>query len=206
MPNIPDSDSRLQDILFHELHHRFYNSLQVVSAAVGLLADHRHPEEIALLRDRIGTLGALHRTLARPLVDLADMRAAFEELCTSLTRGFARGKVTLRLERMTFPRDPMIVRGLTLMLVELVTNALKHGNSGKLNIRVIVSGFACGFRLTVANTAVPGGSGAGSPPYVATRFAEAMGGTLSVVLAPEHIVCVTVPIAGAIRAIDEEAR
>ncbi len=106
MPSIPQP-AALQDILFHELHHRFYNSLQLVSSAVGILASNHGPDEVRVLRDRIATLGGLHRTLAKPLADLDEMRDGFQGLCNSLTEGFAQGTVSLNLEAMTFPDDPM---------------------------------------------------------------------------------------------------
>lgn len=193
MNSTPNTGSRFQEILFHELHHRFYNSLQLVSAAVGsLTADEHRLHDVTVLRDRIATLGSLHRALARPLADLADMRLVFEEVCDSLTCGFDHGQVLLCLDTMTFPQDPMIVRGLTLILAELVTNALKHGG-GDGQIRVRVDTLPNCHRLTVANAAGPKDAANGRVPYVATRFAEAMGGTLSMILAPEHTVCVTVP-------------
>ncbi len=206
MQSIPNCDSRLQEVMFHELHHRFYNSLQIVSAAVGSLAsDRRGPHDLAQLSDRIATLGELHRTLARPLADLADMLAAFSEVCSSLIRGFARGQVTLCLKTMTFPSDPMIVRGLTLILAELVTNALKHDGGSEAPIRVKAVRLPQCYRLTVANGATRHEHDVAPTPYVATRFAEAMGGSLSMVFAPEHIVCVTVPICGSVRSFHGDA-
>jgi two-component sensor histidine kinase len=195
MPSTLHPGTALQDILFHELHHRFYNSLQLVSAEVGILASaQRRPDEIRALRDRIALLGGLHRTLARPLADLAEMRNAFAGLCTTLTRGFARGTVTLSVDAMIFPEDPMVVRGLTLILVELVTNALKHGASNDAPVRVVIDSDLGCFRLSVANDTGSTGGAERSAPYVASRFAEALGGTLTVAQAPEHFVRVTVPI------------
>jgi two-component sensor histidine kinase len=186
--------SCLQEVLFHELHHRFYNSLQLVSSMLGTLAsDHKQPEEIRLLQDRIGMLGGLHRTLSKPLVDVPDMQAAFTTLCASLTHGFARDDVTLNVEAAVLPNDPLIVRGLTLILVELVTNALKHGGSQKARIGVVISATSGGCRLTVSSEADFRSNFADATPRVATRFAQAMGGTLTVASGREHVVCVTVP-------------
>lgn len=202
MPSIPHPVTALQDLMFHELHHRFYNSLQLVSSAVGILAsDVCGPNDIRLLRDRIATLGGIHRTLARPLADLGQMRDSFEGLCVSLTEGFAHGTVTLSLDVMVFPQDPMVVRGLTLILVELVTNALKHGAGNDAPIRVVLGGDVHSLRLSVAN-AVASAEHHRCLPHVATRFAEALGGTLTVASTPEHIVRVIVPIPGAARGIE----
>ena len=207
MPSIPQPAFALQDILFHEMHHRFYNSLQLVSCAVGILAaDHGRPDEIRVLRDRIATLGGLHRTLAKPLADLDEMRVAFEDLCTSLTLGFARGTVTLSVDVAIFPQDPLIVRGLTLILVELVTNALKHGAVGDAVIRVVIEGDRHDLRLSVVNKTVSFDQSGQSPPYLAKRFAEALGGTLTVVSNTEHFVGVVVPIVGSTNGFDREKR
>lgn len=186
--------SGLQEILFHELHHRFYNSLQLLSANLGQLArDHPRPDDVRRLRDRIGVLGGLHRTLAEPLVQATDLKSTLQALCASVADGFDCGSVVLEVEGACLPRDPMLVRGLTLILVELVTNALKHGALDASQIHVRMSGTPDCCRLMVANPIRPSQAEAIRAPYVATRFAEAMGGTLTVASGLEHQVHVVVP-------------
>lgn len=194
MTSVADNSAQFQEVLFYELHHRFYNSLQLISTALGYLAvGHRRPDEVIQLQDRIGLLGGLHRTLSKPLAHLDDMQATLGHLCRSLVEGYGRGAVTLEISGANLPHDPMLARGLTLILVELVTNALKHGGSDTNLIRVILKSSAQDCRLTVTNPITQSTPVIAVAPYVATRFAEAMGGTLTVVSGREHEVCVTVP-------------
>jgi len=194
MQSSSPSGSGLQEILFHELHHRFYNSLQLLSANLGQLArDHPRPDEVRRLRDRIGVLGGLHRTLAEPLAQATDLQSTLQALCASVADGFDCGSVVLEVEGDCLPRDPMLVRGLTLILVELVSNALKHGALDASQIRVGINGTPDCCRLIVTNPIRASQSEPIRDPYVATRFAEAMGGALTVASGLEHQVHVVIP-------------
>jgi two-component sensor histidine kinase len=189
-----DDGRGFQEILFTELHHRFYNSLQLLSATLGMLAaEHRRPEEVRRVQDRIAMLGDLHRTLSRPLANRSELHATLVDVCMNLASGFGRGSVTLDIDRSAFPDDPMAIRGLTLILVELVTNALKHGDCENGMIRVLVSGTKDCCRLSVTNSSGSRTAPETRSPHVAARFAEAMGGTLTVTVGAEHEVFVTVP-------------
>jgi len=194
VPSAQERSHEFQEILFHELHHRFYNSLQLLSATLGILArEHRHPEEVRRVQERIAMLGGLHRTLSQPLADTSRLSDTLRDLCTGLADGFGRGEVILDVEGPAFLDDLMTIRGLTLILVELVTNALKHGDCDTGQIRVRVSGSRDFCRLTVLNPSGRRSEDGAGTPYVATRFAAAMGGTLIVTTGAEHGVLVTVP-------------
>jgi len=197
VPSMPDPGSRLQEILFHELHHRFYNSLQLLSSMTGRLGRGQHgAADIFLLQDRISLLGALHRSLSQPFTSDTDMPALLHDLCTGLIKGFGRADVELRIERAMLPSDPIVARGLTLIVVELVTNALKHARvPGSPWISVAVERDATGYRMIVANSAVTRNVQDFCRPRIAARITEALGGTLRVTSLNGYEVAVTVPAA-----------
>jgi two-component sensor histidine kinase len=171
-----------QDVLLLELHHRFYNSLQILSAMTrGLVRSqvdsaplHADAQRI---QDRIAMLADLHRLLADPLRCSASLPAVCRDICERLQATFDRPdmRVTLSIARIEPATAP--ARGLILLLVELLTNAFKHGaKDGALAVRLVAA--KRGYRLVVHNLG-PGRTIA-TLPRVATELAHCLGGTLAI--------------------------
>jgi len=120
-------------ILLEELNHRFLNSFQVIAS---LAARCGRAKSIAAVRSilndlehRVVAFGTLHRMLAFP-VRGQTMEAHCRSLCDLVVRAFGRqDRVSLRivdvhLSAKQATRIPIIV-------VEMVTNVLKHSLAGQ---------------------------------------------------------------------------
>lgn len=126
-----DPTQRFSDetMLLVEFNHRMFNTLQIIGAMVARCrrdTDGRTtPELLGELEERLRALGALHRLLAttpRP--------EAFEDhcrnLCILLVRAFGREDVTPWVVMEDLDLSPEQTFRLPLLVVELVTNVLKH--------------------------------------------------------------------------------
>ncbi|MGC1301212.1 MAG: sensor histidine kinase [Caulobacteraceae bacterium] len=165
--------------LLAELNHRLFNTMQVIAAQVAQCsrADGATPvrPHLEALRDRIQALGALHRLLAYPACE------SFEEHCQTLCRlliaAFDRSgvKAWVRMETVAIGRREE--RYLALLVVELVTNVLKHslteGSEGTLWIDLQVQRDGLELRVCDSRKAPVRVFG---PPRMAEALARALGG------------------------------
>jgi two-component sensor histidine kinase len=185
----------VQEVLFRELHHRFYNSLQAISFMAGTAArSGPTPEMLRALQDRIAAFARIHRLLSEPVETNGQLAPACEELCTNLLQAFDRAETRVEIRMEPFRGDSMIGRAILLLIVELVTNALKHARRGeRQRIALTLCAVENGLELMVANT----GSGAASSiavrPVMAKCLARSLGGTLSVHMGADFEVRVTLP-------------
>jgi chemotaxis family two-component system sensor kinase Cph1 len=175
----PDTCS---DMLLRELNHRFFNSLQVIASMTGgLLRDQPHghrAREVERIQDRLAQLGRLHRLLAEPMEQSQTLLAACRLLCRTLTQAFDRPDARVLLMISSGPEDPMQIRGLMLLIAELVTNALKHASAGMpATIRITLDCREQGYRLNVRSEDL-GAEGPCAPPRIAAHIVRSLGGTL----------------------------
>lgn len=176
-------------LVLDELNHRFLNSLQVIATLAAVTpteAEAGVSTRLQRLRTCIGALGAVHRLLANPIIP--DVEDGAAEVCCALAAAFDR-RVYVDLRVDSEPEDASLRRGLLLLVVELVTNALKHGSSEALAIQIALEFGVGGWRLTVrSSTRATSGK-----PRVATALAEWLGGALEVDLINDFTVRVTLP-------------
>jgi two-component sensor histidine kinase len=176
-----DKPAELEDILLREMHHRFYNSLQVISSMASKvlreLAGGPIFGGLEEIQNRISILARFHRLLAEPLVHEGGLGVACEELCANLLHAFDRSDARFTFAIDGHPTSPMQARGMMLLLVELVTNALKHGAVSP-DIFVRLEHRDHGSLLIVRSAT----DQAVRPyrPRIAANLVESMGGTLSV--------------------------
>ena len=184
-------------LMVDEAHHRFCNGLQfILSATNRILRDVRDPdvsERLRALQDRVALLADVNRLLSGPYGSESVSKDTLVRLCSALAassdRADTRAVVTVRGEVRCAERR----RTLLLLVWELMTNALKHGERGRrLCVRVtltVVDERCC---LDVCSDIVD--RGAAARPRMATALAEAAGGTLeSVVDAGRFRVSVVLP-------------
>jgi len=118
-----------ETVLLAEFNHRLFNTLQIIAAMVARCrrdADgSATPVLLGELEARLGALGALHRLLVIP-----PQPEAFEnhcrKLCILLVQAFGREDVTPWVVMEDLDLSPEQSFRLPLLVVELVTNVLKH--------------------------------------------------------------------------------
>lgn len=181
----------LQEILFREIHHRFFNSLQILSAMLGrLMLLEGAGETVTMVRDHIAILADMHRSLSQP----GGGAEHLQRLLHRLPEAFNRSDVVMLVNWADPVDDPIVARGLTLIVVELVTNALKHGRRvGPLTISISLDRCSQGYRLIVDNEVEPEAQVATAVPLIARQLCQALGGELRVDAAKTYQVQTIVP-------------
>lgn len=163
-----ESQLGLLEQALKEIDHRTSNNYQTVLALVLAQAQTaREPEAKAALQqvaDRIRAIAAASTKLALASLSLEEVRIDehLEELCNQIERGLARPGVALEceFEDLVIGADQTV--SLSIIVNELVTNALKHAFPGDRpgTIRIALEGAAAGIALTVEDDGVGiGGSG-----------------------------------------------
>lgn len=153
---------RRMELLAHalrEIDHRTTNNYQTVLALIHLQTQRSKSEEIqqALqqVSDRIGAIAKASEQLAFRSDDLAKVRLDEHlcELCGHIEQGLSRDGVEIRCEVMACSAVPDRAIALSMIVNELVTNALKHafadGEPGVVRIEGTVNGH--GLELTVSD-------------------------------------------------------
>jgi two-component sensor histidine kinase len=129
--------------LFRELHHRIANNMQVVSSLLSLQSRRVTDADSgrAALREamrRLDTLARVHRRLNDPQQAGRDPGSLLTELCRDVVSGSGAASVALRVEVSVEEIRQETLTPLSLIVVELVANALKHGfadgNGGTLAV------------------------------------------------------------------------
>ncbi|WP_050507970.1 sensor histidine kinase [Pseudomonas syringae] len=130
-----------QQVLLSELNHRVKNNLQLIISLLQLSKMRAKGEEAKLLMHsaitRVVGVGAVQDELHRygkGQVDLADF-------LPSLARGLINAQhsrtMTLRCETQSVYVSLQTASNLGLILNELLDNAIKHGNSNRVDLRVV---------------------------------------------------------------------
>jgi two-component sensor histidine kinase len=124
--------------LTHDIHHRVKNNLQIVSSLLNLqagkISDPAAREALSQTRARIGALAQIHRLLYEEShdsdhgnVNIASLLNALCSQLRSLHRGQTDVHLTCDATSQTVPINNAVP--LTLLAVEAVTNAFRHGFS-----------------------------------------------------------------------------
>ncbi|GBQ91548.1 sensor histidine kinase [Asaia krungthepensis] len=144
--------TKQQDVLIREIHHRVKNNLQIVASLLNLQANRiKLPEarqEFHLVRDRVRTLATLHRYLyPEGGLSSLDIRAFLEELASQIFTANSRlngSRISLSLDLQSLPVTPDQAVPLSLIVTEIVTNALRYAfpdeRSGTVRIRLARQG------------------------------------------------------------------
>jgi PAS domain S-box-containing protein len=131
-------------LLIHEIDHRVKNNLQTISTLIGLqmrgLDDPIAVQALRTLHERVDALGTVHRRLNTSgtigVFDLADLIGS---LVPEIVKGGARGNIDVDLEVPSIKIGSALATPVSLILNELVTNAIRHAwpeqVDGKLSVR-----------------------------------------------------------------------
>ncbi len=177
--------------LLREIHHRVKNNLQIVMSLLSLQARASPNPEVSGALDqanaRINALAAVHRLLHdTDEQSTVDARRLLEDLCDELGKAFGyRDRIAIECDAESFALPTNAAGPATLLAVEGITNALRHGFPNGRRGSVVVSmkkrnGAAA---LSVADDGVglaPNGRGASTGMSLISAFARQLDGTLSI--------------------------
>jgi two-component sensor histidine kinase len=131
-------------VLLGEFHHRWSNNLQIITSTL-MLAARQAPQETRLsdLVDRVGTVAALmaeiSRALAFPPPPLG-YESFWCRLASCVVQMHGRDLVTARVDATPTDLHPNDAQILSMLIVEFVTNACKHGferyDAGTIHVQV----------------------------------------------------------------------
>lgn len=118
-------------LLIHEIDHRVKNNLQTISTLISLqmrgLSDPIAIHALRSLHDRVDALGAVHRRLNTvETIGLFDLSDLIRELVPEIVKGAARGKIDVELDVPKIMMSSALATPVSLILNELVTNAIRH--------------------------------------------------------------------------------
>jgi len=142
MAEIEMLNTRLQRSI-RETHHRVKNNLQIISAMLDMQAMQYETvvpvEEITRLRQHVKALATIHDLLTHQArhdteVYTLPVRAAFQKLIPMLQPMTGGRPITYSVDDLSLPIRQ--VTTLTILVNELVSNAVKHG-SGKIEVGLV---------------------------------------------------------------------
>jgi two-component sensor histidine kinase len=173
--------------LTHDIHHRVKNNLQIVSSLLNLqagkISDPAAREALSQTRARIGALAQIHRLLYEESHDSdhgnVNIASLLNALCSQL-RALHRGQSDVQLNcdvtSQTVPINNAVP--LTLLAVEAVTNAFRHGFSAGQKGTIILHFDVADGRATLS--VIDDGIG-----FDATHATESMGHQLMTAFAQQ---------------------
>ncbi len=152
-----DEVIRQQAILNQECHHRLLNNLQMI---VGLLSLQSRKEEnaeassrLSVAANRVAAIAGLHRHLqSMASTETVEFRKYLAELCrdhSTMSMSEQRPDLLIVVEGIEARLPTAIGIPLSLIVNELVTNAIKHGR-GRITVK-LESHSASGYALSVSN-------------------------------------------------------
>jgi two-component sensor histidine kinase len=123
-----------RDVVLEELNHRWFNTLQGLSSSLQSL---RHPsasaepfeDRLTRIDLQIQGMAALHRRLARPPGQHQTLEAYCRALCNDVLLASAREEITPWVGMCDVAVSPATAVIVGALVVELMTNALKHGRA-----------------------------------------------------------------------------
>jgi two-component sensor histidine kinase len=124
---------RHKDVLLRELSHRVMNSLQTISALLRLesrsIQDPAAATQFERAIRRLDAVALAYRRMqASDGIEVVEFSALLTELCDSLSSAMLEKSCVVKADHALL--SPKVAIGLSLIVNELVTNAVKHGASG----------------------------------------------------------------------------
>lgn len=152
---------REKDILLREIHHRVKNNLQIVSSLLSLQAgrvtDREASELLKISRDRIRSMALIHETLYKSKeVGNINIKEYLQELISYLYSSYNinQNAIKLNLEVKDTSLELETLVPISLIVNELISNALKHGfpdYQENACISVKLDGEGDRYRLEISN-------------------------------------------------------
>jgi two-component sensor histidine kinase len=150
---------RRQKVLTEECHHRLLNNLQMIVALLSLQSQRETNAETAsrlsTAADRVQAIAGLHRHLhSMDGTPTVDFKPYLDRLCrdhSTMSMSEERPDQLLAVDAIELSLPTTIGIPLSLIVNELITNAIKHGR-GRITVRLAPSGK--GHALSVSNDGV----------------------------------------------------
>ena len=126
----------VQTTMFHELQHRVANNMQFVSAVLDLQkrsVGHTREGALAALEEagrRLDTMARVHRRLHDPRSG-DDFGSHIEGLCRDMMSAAGAPGIDCRVTVRAAPQSPERLLALAMLIVEALTNSLKHAFAGR---------------------------------------------------------------------------
>jgi two-component sensor histidine kinase len=161
-----DRELRMKDATIAEVHHRVKNNLQAVSALLRLQSRRtRSPQvrkELEEAMRRVQTIAAVHEVLSQNADEMVDFDVVISNLIQmSVELASAEGQhITTKFVGKFGMMPAQDATTLSLVMNELVTNAVEHGFEGKKEGSIIISVGRSGNHLNI----VVEDDGVGLPP------------------------------------------
>lgn len=115
--------------LLVEFNHRLFNTLQIIAGAISQcrksLRDHGDMTSLLELEARLGALGRMHQLLSRPAPHFG-LEDHCRTLCILLVQAFGREDIVPWVVMDDLILSRVQAYSVPLLVVELVTNVLKH--------------------------------------------------------------------------------
>lgn len=178
-----DEAIRRQEVLTKECHHRLLNNLQMIAGLLSLQGQKEPNKEVAarllVAANRVQSIARLHQHLhSMDDVPTVEFKAYLDELCRdhstmSMSEQHPDRHIVVEAIELRLPTTLGIP--LSLIVNELVTNAVKHGNSGPITVKLERQ--ARGHALSVRNdgSALP----EGLDPFACKRLGMTLVGALA---------------------------
>ncbi|MCM2576109.1 sensor histidine kinase [Streptomyces meridianus] len=191
-----------KDATIREIHHRVKNNLQTVAALLRLQARRiesaRGREALEEAVRRVGSIAIVHETLSQNLDERVDFDAIADRVLAMVAE-ISPGRVTGRRTGRFGILDAEVATPLSMVLTEVLQNALEHGfgpgERGSVDVSATRSGKPADGRLLVVVEDTGSGLPAGFDPQsagnlglqiVRTLVEGELGGTFDMVPAPER--------------------
>jgi two-component sensor histidine kinase/sensor domain CHASE-containing protein len=128
-----------KDLMMKEIHHRVKNNLLIIESIISLQANESNNNEVqamfAQLSRRIHSVSLVHDKLYKgEHIDSISSTAYFTDLLSFIKDGLNTGGTIfdVSIDDIVLSTKPALALGL--ILTELCTNAVKHGNEGRIYI------------------------------------------------------------------------
>ena len=171
------------DLTMLELNHRWCNGLQVIVSALHLCQ--RDPatadDRISALCAQVRALAALHRRLSRP-PPASGFEGYCRALCLDLILAFDRTEITPWVSMAEVPLSPRCAQHVALLVVELLTNVLKHGRAPENGgaVSVTLRRVKHQFELAVVDNFDAPAEAVSRGPRLVGALVQALAGTLTI--------------------------
>jgi two-component sensor histidine kinase len=209
MPITSTASSREALALLRELNHRHFNSLQLIAIALARCAGQPTPAQtqakLAELVNKLHVHASLHRLLSHaPDPELLESHCL--ALCSNLVRMFGREDVTpyVRMDRVDL--SAVEAFWISLLVAELVTNALKHGladdQGGTIWVDILdVRPDELELRVSDSRRAPLKSQPSGGPSIVGA-LVEILSGTIDILCDDAYVTRICVPLEAKCRDIE----
>ena len=189
-------------LLIAEMNHRWFNGLQLIQASVHLCSlQATSPDalrsSLEVVSAQIQAMAALHRRLSG-LKRVGDgLERHCRALCMDLALAFGRTDVLPNVAMVDAGLSAGSEQRLALIVVELMTNALKHGRppatGGVVWVRLGFLGEAS-LELVVTDNFEPPALSEAPTPAIVAALVEDLGGDLKVCCRPAYRTRVRFPV------------